>query len=269
MKNKYKFMLAMLIGSVFTISAVAQGPFVNIHAGYAFCMAPANLPGFYHHTNGDNFHSYEQVNVSLSRGLNAGVDIGTMLDEHIGIQLGFNFLGGARSRATLVEPNGHTDMTIWSNMMMVTPAIILATNAGKLKPYGRFGVIFGRGAIHRINDEIDGNDRIYTRTVSDGGIAVGLNSAIGVMAGIGTRMSLFVELSMVNMSYAPKTTRVTEMTVNGADGLPFMTTREKQTDYYREYSRNDNPPDYEPTKALKQSMPYSSLGINIGLNIPF
>lgn len=60
---------------------------------------------------------------------------------------------------------------------------------------------------------------------------------------------------------------VTEYTYNGTDELGDLTTSEKEIELVNSYSYDSNnvPSDSGPTKALKERLPFGSLGLNVGV----
>jgi hypothetical protein len=256
---------------LFANNLFAQGAYVNINAGYGLSMSSQNLYffDFYNSTSGSNSYTEEQVNVSLGKGLNVGGAFGYMFNKNIGAELGISYLLGGKSKAKDTYIGGTTDYTLSSKMLRINPTLVIASGFEKINPYAKFGLVLGSGSImYEYNDNEDGD--IYVMKMKlNGGIAFGLSSGIGATFDLNDKMSFFGELNMVNLSYAPTKGKVTEATYNGVDGLPDMTTSDKEIEFVDSYTHNDdNPPaDSQPRKALKQKLPFGSFGVNIGLRI--
>jgi hypothetical protein len=69
------------------------------------------------------------------------------------------------------------------------------------------------------------------------------------------------------MSYAPNKSEITESKFNGVDILPNMTIRDKQTEYSDSYTDDNNSSSNTsvPRKSTKQNIPFSSIGVNLGI----
>jgi hypothetical protein len=156
-------------------------------------------------------------------------------------------------------------------MLKFNLSIIIAAGFEKINPYAKFGFIFGTGSIFFEYNENDNGDIFKEKTKYNGGSAFGLNAAIGVLYKLKDRISVFAELNMVNLSYAPKKGEVTNATYNGDDVLNYYYSYDKDTEFVDTYTYNYNNPsaDTEPRELLKQKFPFGSVGINLGLQFNF
>jgi hypothetical protein len=222
---------------------------------------------FYNYTGGQSSSTVEQVNVSLGKGLNFGGTIGFMFNENIGAELGISYLLGGKSEAKDSYPGGTTDYTISSKMLRINPSIVIAAGLDNINPYAKFGLLIGSGSIFYEENDNDDGDVYVMKMKLNGGMAMGLTSAIGATFSLSEKMSFFGEFNMVNLSYAPSKGEITKATYNGVDELPDMTTREKETEFVDSYTLSgENPfPNSQPRKELKQKMPFGSFGVNIGI----
>ncbi len=74
MKN-FKTLLFVFIIALITNNLFAQGPYVNINVGNGFRLSSQTSLNWYNWTGTTNSSTYEQVYVSLGKGLNLGGDI--------------------------------------------------------------------------------------------------------------------------------------------------------------------------------------------------
>lgn len=260
------FTITLLTGNLF-----AQGAYVNINAGYGFAMSSQNIDGFYNYTEGSDSYTNEQVNVSLGNGLNFGGTFGYMFSENVGAELGVSYLLGGKSEAKDEYSDGTTEYTYSSTMIRLIPSLVIAAGYDGVDPYAKFGAIIGSGSIiYDINDDDDGDISIMTMEMN-GGIALGLNAAIGANFNMNDNMSFFAEINMVNMSYAPTKGEITEATINGTDMLPDMTTSVKEIEFVDSITidSSSQPNDTQPRQELKTKYAFGSVGINVGLRIDF
>ncbi|MDI3544986.1 MAG: hypothetical protein PWP68_403 [Rikenellaceae bacterium] len=275
-----KVALLMII-SLFSIAAYSQF-YINVGGGYNLGIATQSLLANYEGTN--DIEKIENVKVSLGKGLNFGLNLGYMFNGNIGIDLQCSYLlgdeatGESKDYYTFMNTNyyDYEKNSIKSQMFRVNPSIIIASGFDKLDPYARFGVILGFGSItfNRLYEEYENNQLEHKKIEKwkmDGGIAFGISSALGLMYHISNLISVYGELDLVGMSYAPKKGVMTEYTINGADQLPELTTDDKEIDFVDDITYDyDNPPSSaEPSKELKFYFPYSSIGLNIGVRFSF
>jgi len=275
-----KVALLMFI-SLFSIAAYSQF-YINVGGGYNLGIANQSLLNNYERTN--NITKIENVKVSLGKGLNFGLNLGYMFNSNIGIDLQCSYLLGdettseSKDNYTFLNINfyDYEKISIKSQMFRVNPSIIIASGFDKLDPYAKFGVIFGFGSINLnyLDEEYENNqleDKEVVKWKMDGGMAFGISSALGLMYHISDLISVYGELDLVGMSYAPIKGVMTEYTVNGADKLPNLTTDDKEIDFVDDitYDYNNPPSSAEPSKELKNYLPYSSIGLNIGVRFSF
>lgn len=140
-----------------------------------------------------------------------------------------------------------------------------------INPYAKFGLVIGTGAVTMDYEDNDDGDVEVRKMKLNGGVAFGINAAIGAIFELSESISLFGELNAINMSYAPKKGEITEATYNGTDFLPHMTTYDKEVEFVDEvtYNYNSPPPDSQPSQQLKQKYPFGSFGINVGVVFNF
>ncbi len=272
LKKMKKLKLIMVFAiSLFANNLFAQGSYVNINAGYGLSMSSQNLPGFNNSTRGIHSSIDERVNVSLGKGLNVGGAFGYMFNKNIGAELGISYLLGGKTNTKHEDSGSKTDYTVSAKMLRINPSIVIASGLDGINPYAKFGFIIGSGSIMSEENENGGGDITIRKMKLNGGLAFGLNAGVGALFTLNDKMAFFGEINMVNMSYAPTKGEVTEATKNGADVLPGMTTREKETEFVDSYTDNGNnpPADSQPRKELKQKLPFGSFGINFGLRIGF
>jgi len=275
-----KVALLMFI-SLFSIAAYSQF-YINVGGGYNLGIATQSLLNNDESTN--NITKIENVKVSLGKGLNFGLNLGYMFNGNIGIDLQCSYLLGdettseSKDNYTFLNINfyDYEKISIKSQMFRVNPSIIIASGFDKLDPYAKFGVILGFGSItlNYLYEEYENNileNKVIEKWKFNGGMAFGISSALGLMYHISDLISVYGELNLVGMSYAPKKGKMTEYTINGADQLPGLTTDDKEIDFVDDITYDyDNPPSSaEPMKELKFYFPYSSIGLNIGVRFSF
>lgn len=273
--KKVKTLFSIAIFAILVISSnlFAQGIYVDIETGYGVKTSSQTLDyfGFYSVTEFPDSSTVEQVYISLGEGLHFGGAVGYMFNESIGAELGLSYLLGGGTTARSESYDGDTTTyTLSSNMLRIIPTFVISSGFGRFNPYAKFGMVLGIGSVGLEMLSIEEAEVSRMTTKFDGGLAVGLKAATGASFTLRDNMSLFGEMGMINMSYAPTRGEVTEATLNGADMLPGMTTNEREIEFVDNYTAVGVPtPESQPDRRLKQKMPFSSFGINFGLRINF
>ena len=277
-KNYFKMLFLIFVINLLSAPLLfAQGAYLNINSGYATSMSSQNLSGFENSTFEFYSNSYsmksEQINFSFGKGLNFGADFGYMFNKNLGAEIGVSYLIGGNTISTRTQPNNSTEITVSSKMLRINPSLVITSSFEKINPYAKFGLILGSGyVILSSNQEISGQQSNSESIKLSGGIAIGLTSGIGAIYKINDKLSFFGELNMINLSYAPTKGIKTDFRIDGVDMLPSLPTRQKETEYLDSFtvtSSNSNPQDSEPSKELKQKLPFGSFGLNLGLRVNF
>tara|TARA_R110001592_G_scaffold363293_1_gene683362 strand:- start:23121 stop:23948 length:828 start_codon:yes stop_codon:yes gene_type:complete len=264
----------VLISLLISFNAEAQDFYASISAGYNTSFGTSNLTAFdfYNYKEVGTKITEEQVNISLGKGLSINGLVGYSFNKHIGAELGFSYLIGGETTANDQYDNESVEYTFSSNMLRIIPTLVVSSGLKDIDPYAKFGLIMGSGSVtYGVSSDFDGNIAVNTIKM-DGGIAFGLNAAIGANYELKENLLLFLEINTINMSYAPTRGELIEATFNGVDELSDYTTSEKEVEFVDSYTfdfAGPFPPESEPSKALKQRLPFSSIGINLGLRVNF
>jgi len=275
MKNFKKILMVLAISFV-SSSMFAQGAYVSLNAGYGLGTSKTSVEnyGFTNYTSNPDSYTSEQIFLSLGSGITVNGAFGFMFNENLGAEVGVSYLLGSETEAEDIYSSGDgvSTYTISSNMLRVAPSLVFSTNMGGFRPYAKFGVLIGKGTIEYKYEDNDPSDDEYIRHAEfGGGIALGLNAGVGANLTLSDNMSVFGEISMDNMTYAPTEGELTKATYNGEDQLPDMTTRQKEIEFVDSYTYDySNPPsDSEPDQDLKYKFPYGKIGFNFGVRIGF
>lgn len=255
----------MLSCVLITNSLFARGEYISINTGYGFSVSSQNIGTI--SNDGSNTTTYGQKNFSFGKGFNFGGAVGYMLNKNVGAEIGFSYLNSVKTRFNSSHSNGTEIIDFSSGMFRINPSIVIVSGMSGINPYAKFGAIIGSGFINE-NDKYTFNANSSTSTQKlNGGNAIGLTASLGVKYKLMGKISLFGELNMVNMSYAPTKGEITAYSLNGTDMLASLKTNERLTNYLESYTVNPNQPtsDTEPGKSLLQKYPFGSFGINIGL----
>jgi len=265
-KGKITFLL-LLTGVLITNGLFARDVYLSINTGYGFSVGTQNIGTILYANDGSNTTIYSQKDFSFGKGFNFGGTVGYMLNKNIGTEMGISYLNSVKTRFNSSYETGTQVIDFSSGMFRISPSIVIVSGMNGINPYARFGAIIGSGFITE-NDKFTANENSSTSTLKlNGGIAVGLTASLGVKYKFKGKISVFGELDMVNMSYAPTKGEITAFSIDGTDRLATLKPRERFTDFLESFTVNSGQPasDNEPGKSLLQKYPFGSFGINIGL----
>ena len=258
----------MILTCIFiTNSLFARGEYISINTGYGFNISSQQIGTIIYSNDESNTTIYNQKDFSFGKGFNFGGALGYMLNKNIGAEIGISFLSSVKTRFKSSYVNGIQVMDFSSGMFRINPTFVIVSGMSGINPYAKFGVIIGSGFIEE-NDQFTINTNSSTLTQKlNGGFAVGLTASLGVKYKLSGKISVFGELNMVNLSYAPTKGEVTNYSIDGTDRLTTLTTNERLTDFLKSYTVSSSQPvsDTEPGKSPLQNYPFGSFGLNIGL----
>lgn len=261
----------------------SKGLYFKTNVGYNFAVtnsqhgigetpfAPSPYP-FYDGTviGGGSDIQWKTKDVNLGKGLNFGATIGYMFNSNLGAEVAVDYLMGSKTKTKIIGSGGSLEQSLSSKMIQIKPALVISAGYSKFNPYAKFGVIIGSG---KINQEF----KLLLTDVTDaeaeakGGIAFGFHAGVGLNFVLTPKLSLFGELNMNNLSYAPEKGKLIKYNVNGVDQLATLDR------YIKEYEYTDQnpyvnvggggitPDPNQPYRAPKTTYSYGTVGLNFGL----
>lgn len=284
-----KFILTFLLAGIFSIGQLfSQGLYVKINAGYGVPSSTQNLEEYnnytYNYTGGDYSENIvERVNFSLGQGINLGGNVGFMFNANFGVDLGLSYLIGGKVESRSLDNYeswynyiNDTKMSTSATMLRISPSFILVADLIKINPYARFGAVIGKGKITQniMNYYWEDYDGIYESTQEytyelTGGTSIGLTAGIGALYNIAGNISVYGELSMISMNYAPEKGKAVKALWNGENYMDELPRYEKEILFLDKLDGYSEPSQDDPDRRLKQNLPFSSFGLNFGVRIGF
>ncbi|MEO8234221.1 MAG: outer membrane beta-barrel protein [Flavobacterium sp.] len=264
-------------------SGGSKGLYFKINGGYNFAVtnsqhgvgetpfAPSPYP-FYDGSviNGGSDINWKTADVNLGKGINFGGTIGYMFNNQLGAEIAVDYLLGSKTETKIDGSGGSLNQTLSSRMIQIKPSFVLSAGYSKINPYAKFGAIIGSGKITQEFNLFIG-DLTEVEAEAKGGLAFGFHAGVGLNFGLTPKLSLFGELNMNNLSYAPEEGKLTKYNVNGVDQLPTLDISVKEYQYTDENpyiiigGGGTSPDPNQPYRAPKTSYSYSTIGINFGL----
>lgn len=273
---KKGFLLGALLLGAGAVSA--QGLYVGLQAGYGF-GTPSDAVGTTTviATNGDQ--TTTNIYDSYGGGTNIGLNVGYMFTEHLGAELGFSyFLGSTVTSTDFSIPTGEqATLTASSNQMRLAPSMIITTG-GDFAVYGKAGLVLpvGGSTVAEYRDDTNPLGSVEQDFESKGATSVGFQGALGVNYTLSDKLSLFGELSSVNLRIKSATRTMTNYKFGTTDLLASADTYGTETTYVDELNPSSNNSsynsDYSTASAredLATTTNFNGLFINIGVKFNF
>lgn len=254
-------------------SAFSQGAYAGLHVGYGFGM-PNEQIGSKTDINSSGSGTETAIYGTYGGGINTSLNVGYMFNEHVGAELGLNYLLGNKVTQDEVTFGGFSSTTITqSNQFRINPSLVISSG-GKLAAYGKLGLVVpvAGSTITEYRDNAGNAQDIE----SAGSFSFGYQGALGVSYSISEKLSLFGEFSGVNLRIKSKSQTVTSFSAIGIDVLGLMTTYDKETVYVDQLSNSSNNSSYNANysensakEELANTSNYNAQFINIGVKFNF
>lgn len=273
MKKKAFLLITILIYLALKTNVNAQKFYTGFVCGYGVSIASQNLTSKIE--NGIAQSSNVLVRGSFGRGLFFGGQIGYNRNDNIAFELGISYLKGHSYKGYYKkELDFDQETTLSANMFRLSPRIRISVGEGKIKSYAKIGAVirvFGKITVLDTHYDIQSNTTTETEWKYSDGFSLGVDAAIGISKSINEKISISGEIMMINQTWGPKKGRITKYSIDGIDMLSNLTPYQKETDYLNSYTTSGNAPSasYSPRQQLRQYYPFSSIGINIGINLKF
>ena len=278
--------LSILI-TLLSVTSFAQEIYFRAGAGYGLPIGTTSFGDKYLRTqiNATSTNTYSDKNVTGSYG--AGPDfnfsVGYKFNPNIIFDLGFQYLMSNKHETynnyTYIN-TGSTELdnniaTTSAKAFLINPSIIFSPGFGKGAPYVRFGIIAGSPTITKNESSfynMDGTSASERTWLYKKGLALGYQSAIGMNWKITEKLDIFTEVDFVSMTFYPGEADMTKYKysndgINWTDGLPNQSVNQKQIVFKNSIDPNALYDSTKLTIALKQSTPFSSLSLQVGIRL--
>lgn len=239
-----------------TAAAQAQGPYARLGAGYNFAMGSETKIQ-------QNGNQAERIKLNYGKGVTGNLGLGYMFNPNLGAEIGFSYLAGEKTEVKSVYNNRVENDAFYSRMLLIQPSLVVSAGKEGLNPYAKFGMVAAKGKVMH-EQEYTSTGVTQMEIEQNGGWGLGLQAALGVDVDVTEQLGFFAELSFNNLTYAPDRAEVIAYRYNGVDLLHQMNTRNRETEYVDAYDVN-NDSSLRPRQELKENLPFSTLGLNVGL----
>ena len=280
-KNKNMKKITLMVASVtLGFTAMSQGFYGALNVGYGF-STPSQVIGTDYVVSATGAETESNIYGTYGAGINIGLTPGYMITEHFGVELGLNYFMGTNVDVNKVRtPFGESLASLHSSQFRLLPSLVVSSGGTKFSVYAKAGLVlpvFGTTFLKVEDSGVFGPGSGYTReTETKGAFSLGFNGAIGVNYGISDKLSVFGELSGMNLHINAKEREVTTATNNGVDMMSALTTYDKNISYVDELTPSSNNAGYnvnytedQPQEVLRTRNNFSALFINLGVKYAF
>lgn len=265
-----------IVGLLATQGIIAQesGAYVKVNVGYGFATDKQKWQENVTQ-NSTTSSTSEIVNLSLGKGVNFGGAFGYNFNKNVAAEIGIGYLLGGETTATDKQLDGDIEkITISAKMLQINPTLVISAGMEKINPYAKFGLLLSSGTT-TANDNFTstgGSREIIIE--SKGGIQLGFQGGLGLEYKLSENLGIFGELNLNSLSYSPNESTITkDETKTGGivqNNLIGDDVYDIKTVYEDSITSSTSPPDRNaPRKELKFTLPFGSLGLNLGVKYNF
>lgn len=263
--------ILILILIALSFCAQAQSFYVRGGLGGAICTAPHME---YQFSDKDN-NGYQETTEAKRAGLGDGLPIfaaaGYYFGNNFGVELGVNYFYGLPNKIVNTRAGLTTTSKTSGSMLGLLPAFIMKFDLGKCKPYARLGLMIGvlnnAKNIIKTSGSSDTLARVDATIKYYGGIAIGAQAAMGIEYPLGKLLSLFGEVNLNGISWAPEKGKFTQYSVNGVDELGNMPEIGKSWNYEEKIDLGDPFSLDQPGKRESINYSFANVGLIVGVKI--
>ncbi len=224
--------LAFAIVALAGTQAYAQYGFARLGVGYGMGAngdvlgVSTTLDAVYDVTDQKNIYG------STGPGLHIGAAGGYMFNDHVGFELGLEYLYGSKVKVEeFTSPKGEYYTEAYTRQFRVIPSLVVQ-GGGDISPYARFGIVLpvaGQSHGDRYADDVaivsslipsllPTATEFEVESTIKGKFAVGFRAAAGVSYKLSDKLDLFGEVFYTGLRVQRNTLEVTRANVNDANG---------------------------------------------------
>jgi hypothetical protein len=265
MKSR-KLLTILFFTSIYFTSAFSQGLYVKLGGGYAIGMNKQSLP--YHDiiTNDGSESTHSQFWYSLGKGYTPELEAGYMFNEHFGFGINATYLYGTENTAFYDYSGDENDYYYhyYSEMVLISPFVLLEPLNGDFSPYTKLGGVFGSGKFTQ-QGEMEDSETLREFT---GGYSLGVNTALGMNYKLSPLISVYAEINAMIMAWAPEKAEVTKYIIEGEDELSDLSAAEREIEFVESIESEPYNPE-QPSQDLKYYFNFDNIGLRAGIKFNF
>ncbi|MDG1332357.1 MAG: outer membrane beta-barrel protein [Crocinitomicaceae bacterium] len=258
--------------------ANAQNMYVGLQTGYGFGM-PTDVVGTKTVYDVNNDPTETNIYGSYGGGFNLGLDIGYNFSEYLGAELGVSYFMGSSVTSTDVTTSagGTATISAKSTQVRVSPLLVVSTG-GDVALYGKGGFVLpvGGSTEAQVVDNTNPAASLEQDLTTKGALSLGFQGALGLRFDMASNLSIFGEVSAVNLRIKSGSQTLTRFMVGANDFLESSDTYSKETIFVDELTPTSNNDDYNSNtdfnsakEELASKTNFSAIFINVGIKYNF
>jgi hypothetical protein len=225
-----------------------------------------------------NNSSEPGITTSKKQGPGSGLPFvlaaGYNLSKNFSLELGVDYFYGFNCKQEFSFTTSTYEGKWRGQMLSLVPALVMSLPFDKFKPYARLGLKVGvlNSYVVEHHDVYDSifkaaaaSDVVDSKIKYYGGIAVGVQAAVGTDVVLSDLVSLFGEIQVDGIGYAPKHGKYTGYSENGVDKMDSRTVKQNQWNFVKELDGNKTIPDDQPNEYIKTNIQFGNVGLVIGV----
>jgi hypothetical protein len=248
--------------------------YIRTSASFDYGLCYYDPCDFYDEEQGVSYDYLTTIKFDPGTGLDYDLFGGYHINRFISVGLGLNYFHGLnmnQERTGGGEGSTYSEQRkLTSSIFSIDPGIEISPGFSKINPFIDFNLMIG--IIPRImeketNTTYSGTttNEIFQSGVYHGGIPIGYDIKGGVDFKLSKLIDIYADLNFKGFNYTPTKYSMKEYTVNGVDEFSTLTTKQKETVFVKNYDSKETIPADSPNKQLKESFPFTSLGIDVGV----
>jgi opacity protein-like surface antigen len=247
MKN-YNFIYIFFILFLSSTSSFSQ-IYVKLGAGYNVDFNSVTI-GTNTTISNSGVYNYEAVIGTFGKGINILGALGYNFSSYLAGELGFNYKLPVEFEQTLQAVSSYTARnTITGSFFGFAPSFVISVPLNNVKPFMKLGLLVALPATEYEITDSEGNK---AKGVFKSGVDFGLTGAAGILIPVSDQISINAEIDFVSFDWKPDEVEVTD-----TDGNTEVIKLENE---YTSTDENRDGPVF---------IPFSNLGLNIGIQIGF
>lgn len=266
MSTKRVLVVAMLF-----IGLSAQSQKFYIRTGFGLSVSTSGQ-----YIQNGNSSSATGIDVYTSKkqgygtGLPFAIAAGYSLTHNFSVELGVDYFYGLPISQTFNSETSDYDAKLRGQMLSLVPAIAMSLPLGKFIPYARLGVKVGvlnsvSSRIHIVSSiGVDPSD-VQSEKKDYGGIALGVQAAAGTEIILNGLISLFGEIQVDGISFAPKHGKYTKYAINGIDQMGSRSIKENRWNFVSKVQYPNTIPGDQPNEYGKVNYQFGNVGLVVGV----
>ena len=265
--------------------AFAQGVYLNGGLGYAIPIGGQALGTDLLVTESGEF-TEKNITGTFGSGIPVKLTGGIMTGKHLGFELSGSFFRGTQLRTGHAVVEGalgaENERQGKASVLSVCPSIVVKTESeDAINFYGRAGFIIPLWSqlvsTSLLKEDVSGDSQfdneVFSKTVTRGGVALGVAGGVGITLPVSDKLGLFFELEGVQLKVPVSSSEMTVYTRNDIDELGSLTVSDKEVNFVKQLNQNSNiqsNPDFStdrPLESLVWRYDTGYLGINLGFSV--